>query len=48
MLIKLFKNINLIIIAKKIIARKRIISFIKIDILIAIESKLSLTYKRRC
>jgi hypothetical protein len=48
MLIELFKDINLVTIAKKIIAKKRIISFIKINILIAIGSRLLLIYKRRC
>jgi hypothetical protein len=48
MLIELFKDINLVAIAKKVVARKRIISFTRIGILVAAGSRLSLTHKRRC
>jgi hypothetical protein len=48
MLIELFKDINLVAIAEKIVAKKRIISFTKIGILVAIGSRLLLTYKRKC
>jgi hypothetical protein len=47
-LVELFKDINLVAIAEKIVARKRIISFTRIGISVAIGSRSSLTHKRRC
>jgi hypothetical protein len=48
MLIELFKDINLVAAAEKVVARKRIISFTGAGILVAIGSRSSLTHERRC
>jgi hypothetical protein len=48
MLIELFKDINLVAIVEKVVARKRIISFTGADISVAIENRSSPTHKRRC